>query len=204
MQVLGKEKISSILRRASRDLALVPEDWTLHRGLRRLEEDRTIDHYKQTGPISMLHLEHKSKENIIVHKTQTPSPQSKHEPSSDSNLIGLVDSPNTSTNVSGLTRLLTPPTPLTNVSPSMESLDAKTSALKKLNDTSKELEIATIRKRDVMLFVVEAKDRVQRATDELSLAELDDWQATKRIAEAEDAMRSAWKDMDTALGIKAL
>lgn len=204
MQVLGKEKISSVLRRASRDWALVPEDWALYRGLRRLEEDRTIDHYKQIVPSAWLRMVHESKENIMLHKTQTPSPQSKHEPSSDSTSIGLVASPNTSTNVSGLTRLLTPPTPLTNVTPSMESLDAKTSALKKLNDTSKELEIATIRKRDVMLFVVEAKDRVQRATDELSLAELDDWQATKRIAEAEDAMRSAWKDMDTALGSKAV
>ncbi len=86
----------------------------------------------------------------------------------------------------------------------MESLDAKTSALKKLNDASKEMEIATIRKRDVMLFVVEAQDRVQRAKEELSRAELDDGQATKRIADAEQAMRSAWKDMDTALGSKAV
>jgi len=84
----------------------------------------------------------------------------------------------------------------------MECLDAKTSALKKLNDAFKQLEIATIKERDVMLFVVEAQDRVQRAKDELSRAELDDGQATKRIADAERVMRSAWKDMDTALGSK--
>lgn len=86
----------------------------------------------------------------------------------------------------------------------MESLDAKTTALKKLNDASKALEIATIKKRDVMLFVVEAQDRVQRAKDELSRAEVDDGQATKRIADAEEIMRSAWKDMDTALGSRAV
>lgn len=55
-----------------------------------------------------------------------------------------------------------------------------------------------------MLFVVEAQDRVQRAKDELSRAEVDDGQATKRIADAEEIMRSAWKDMDTALGSRAV
>jgi len=136
----------------------------------------------------MLRLKRKENGNPMAHTTQTPSPKSKHEPSSEADFASLS----------------TPPTPLTDPSPSIESLDAKTSALKKLNDASKEMEIATIRKRDVMLFVVEAQDRVQRAKEELSRAELDDGQATKRIADAEQAMRSGWKDMDTALGRKAV
>ncbi len=204
MQVLGKERVSSVLSRVSRDLALIPGEWKLSHGLRRLEEDRVIDHYKQIKPNSILSLQPKDKSKPWIKTTQSPSPQTKHEASSESDFTGLVPSANTSTDPSDLTRLSTPPPPVTDPSPGMESLDAKTSALKKLNDASKEMEIATIRKRDVMLFVVEAQDRVQRAKEELSRAELDDGQATKRIADAEQAMRSAWKDMDTALGSKAV
>jgi len=200
LQVHGRERISSILRRVTREWALVPEDWRLCHVFRRLEEDRIIDHYKQIKPNTILNLERKRKANPMARTTQTPSPESKHQLSSESHLTSLVPSPVTSTNPSDLASPPTLPAPPTDPSPSLESLDAKTSALKKLNDASKELEIATIRKRDVMLFVLEAQDRVQRAEEELGRAEVDDGQATRRIDVAEQAMRSACKTMDMAMG----
>lgn len=83
---------------------------------------------------------------------------------------------------------------------SLEDLDAKTTASKKVYEATKELEISTLRKRDVMIFVAEASERVERAKEELARSELDDLKASQRIADAEQMMRSAWKEMDAALG----
>jgi len=199
LQVLVKERVSSVLKRVARDFALVPEDWVLYHGSKRLDETRAIDQYELITPNDFLDLKRKEGENPKAETTQHSSPPIKDEFSLDPDALDPA-SPASEPASPRSKPVSEPANPPSELDPAVNDLDVKAEALLKLNNASVEFGLATIEKREVMACIAKATDIRRRLEERLEELEADGVQASKRVTDAEQAMRSACETMDMALG----